>query len=977
MPFRGQAHQAVLTELVADYNQTATTGMPTLSVVTGAPGVGKSRLLLELYRTLAESQDEPAYWPAPDAQWSGYPPQVQPGAAAMTFFWWGIPCPPPAGPRHVQVLGDQITQVSVHGEVLIAGQAVGKTVYAEVTGGAKDVGAAVISDLVPGGATAVALGRSLLRVIGAGVRERALSHSLAEGAVLDAIDVERQDLVERALEVLGLFAERVPVVVAVDDAQWSDPSLRRLLEEISAAIGPIHVVLVLQEAAAEEPWLDALVQRFPGRPPRDLAELDEGDALALVSAAAPRGPHDVALALARKSSGNPRSLSLLLELARVADGEIRAALDDVERMPDRFADQLAVVWDEVLPDPVKRLLSAGALTATGDDAFFVPPLLDALRALGDEATVDAITAAARRGWIQQQDTVARFDQRQHGEVARERSVLLGQEQDAVQRRVAGDLAALERTRAIDALPLAARRVTLETHVRLARDGWSEDRLAAAGAAFGLSALLAEVGDTAAALPLRRETIAWAEAEGVTGHELLNLRSTLLDLLRREGREEELDALMAELAASGDAATAPYWQLSALVQRLARDGATPEGIAELQRLAQSADAEDPNGRLALGAHGNLAYFFNRLGRYDEALAEYRTLRGRLLAGARPGPEMSAFVTDLNIAATLRHCDGDGLARSMAAFDALDAVADDLQRAQALVARLNTLHRAVGEGARFDEVHAPLERAAARARAELGAGHPTVRGTVNVLGNVLLDAGRYAEAVAHYERFPTRLGLPSADGLDVASGFNHASALMRLGRHAEAVPILEAVMSARMTMEPPQSQDTATVVAHLVLASAEAGRDEVATAAVAAFALAVGPADDWGNVAQQRLLALDEVIGGHGHPGLVPSALMVARAVLAEHRDPVGLLYLSQWTAGMFLRVGRFDEAVEVATAAVEIGAILGHEQTRLTALLILAEAQRARGDVAAARSAYREIAATAAPEELAGPARQRLAELGDA
>ncbi|HET6509560.1 MAG TPA: hypothetical protein VFG42_22365 [Baekduia sp.] len=984
MPFRGQAHQAVVEQLLADHAQVIAAGRPRLSVVAGAPGVGKSRVLLELYRALAADQDDPAYWPAPDAEWSGYPPDVQPGKALMTFFWWGISCPSPAGQRTVQILGDRFTQVAVHGEILVAEQRVATTASGEVTGGAKDLAAGVLSDLVPGGATAVALGRSLLRVVGAGARERSLRHRLAEGAVLDATDAERRDLVERSVEILDLLAERVPVVVAVDDAQWSDPSLRRLLEEISAGVGPVHVVLVLQEAAIDDPWLAELMARFPARALHDLGELSEGDALALVSGAAPNGPLAVARALARKSSGNPRSLSLLLQLAQIHDGEIRAGLTDVAEMADRFADQLAVVWDEILPPSVKRVLSAGALTATRAGSFYVPPVLDALPALdalptldGEAATADGlrevVASATRRGWLQRQGDVARFDQPQHGTVARTRTVLLRDQREAVLDDVAGRLVELGRTRAIDRLPLDARRVALETHVRLARDGRIDDPLVAADAAFDLSALLAEAGDTTAALPLRREAIDWARRAGVTDRQLLNLRSTLLDLLRREGHEEELDALLDELAATTDEETAPLWQLNALAQRLRSDGPTAEGVDELRRLARLADDEDPGGRLALFAHANLGYFLNRLEEHDAALAEYETVRDRIERGATPGPELSVFRTDLNIAATLRY--RDGIAASLAAFDALDAVADDRQREQATIARLNMLVSAVEAGASFDEVFAPLEEAFTRARAELGSGRRAVRGAVNVLGNLLLTAGRVEQALDCYERFPTRLGLPSADDVDAATTFNHASALMRLERDAEAVPLLEGVMSATMRSQPPGSEMNYTVVSHLVHAAAEAGRDDPLTAAVIAYALALGSADAWGQLAAERLHALDATTRDHGHPGRVPEALREAGALLVGLGDPVGILYTGLWAANMFLMVERYDDAVPAAHASIAAATALGHEDARLAALITIGEAQRAQGQTTAALATYREIADAAAAGTPPGDvARRRLAEL---
>jgi tetratricopeptide (TPR) repeat protein len=676
-------------------------------------------------------------------------------------------------------------------------------------------------------------------------------------------------------------------------------------------------------------------------------------------------------------------LDLLLQLVMIEDGAIAAELLDVETMPDDFADQLAALWRDAIPREVKEILSAGALASTAEGQFIAALVVRALDLMSPRAgREDAVEAAALRyGWLLRHDSVARFAQPQHRDVSANRSELRVRDRHELRRHVARALADLTRSREIDDLPLLARRVVLDTHVRLAQEGWTEDRMAAAEAAYELSILFEELGETSRALSLRRQAIDWAAAAGIDGRELLNLRSCLLRLLQREGRADEAGDLLDELvaASSSDDPMHALWEMSASVLHLAQHGASTQAINALNRQVAAADAIDASGRLAISGHANLAYFLNRLGRHEEALAQYVLVRERCV-NTGGSPDTSTFKADVNIAATIRFVEGTDAA--MRAFDAIDAQPlTDAERAHAGLARLRTLHAAVGDGDSRDAVRGYLEAAFARARAELGPAHKDVRGTVNVLGNLLLDTERYEDAVAIYERYPAALGLATVDEVDLATSFNYATGLMRLGRNDDALPVLDAVVRGATDCVGEDAKLTRTAVAHLVHAALTAKQVDLAARVLGAWAIGIGINDDWGVGAQQRMFEMDAALADHGRPGVVPALLQPAREFILGEGDPVAVLYLTQWIAGLLGQAGEPEAAMPLAREAAHLAAQLGHDEAFFAAQLTFAECARMTASREEALAAYRVILdapphALPADHQIRTVAEQRVTELVD-
>ena len=115
---------------------------------------------------------------------------------------------------------------------------------------------------------------------------------------------------------LGSVAQRVPVVMAIDDAQWSDGDSRALIRELTET-RPAHVTLLLASRVA--------LPDLPATASLRLASLKRQDAVTLAANLLARPPDDpLVRSIASSSGGHPFFVS---ELARCGS-EVAFALDD-------------------------------------------------------------------------------------------------------------------------------------------------------------------------------------------------------------------------------------------------------------------------------------------------------------------------------------------------------------------------------------------------------------------------------------------------------------------------------------------------------------------------------------------------------------------------------------------------------------------------------------------------------------------------
>ena len=170
------------------------------------------------------------------------------------------------------------------------------------------------------------------------------------------------------LDSLRRSCARSPVTLVVDDAQWLDELSQGLLAYLAANIADLPVVIVV--VARDEPGTTRLVARLRSAVPLisvPLTGLAAADAEKLVRARAhrqgPGMPSELVVRIAHRSGGNP----LFLEQLVGWTGEHPETLDITEQLPDFPADVRRLVLarvDRLLPHGQATLKAASVI---GDD----------------------------------------------------------------------------------------------------------------------------------------------------------------------------------------------------------------------------------------------------------------------------------------------------------------------------------------------------------------------------------------------------------------------------------------------------------------------------------------------------------------------------------------------------------------------------------------------------------------------------------
>jgi tetratricopeptide (TPR) repeat protein len=190
------------------------------------------------------------------------------------------------------------------------------------------------------------------------------------------------------LGLLGLLAERAPVVVAVDDLQWVDQASKDALLFALRRLRNARVAAVL---ATRPGGLDADAAGLPSLP---LQPLDAGGARALLEAEHGELPPPVAEALLQAACGNPlalREIARMLTARQLAGREpIDTPLPAGPTLEQALAARLAG-----LPAPTLRSL----LVAAASDTERLQPIVDAIGALGLGAGAEHLEPAERAGVV--------------------------------------------------------------------------------------------------------------------------------------------------------------------------------------------------------------------------------------------------------------------------------------------------------------------------------------------------------------------------------------------------------------------------------------------------------------------------------------------------------------------------------------------------------------------------------------------------
>ncbi len=628
---------------------------------------------------------------------------------------------------------------------------------------------------------------------------------------------------------LGLAAERRPLLVAVDDAQWLDAeSLEALLFAIRR-LGEEPLALAIATRSEAPPALAAF-----GLPTIEVTGLGDEDAQALVRSVAAEVSTATAVAVAAASGGNPLALDEMVrgltpdQLAgrslpdplavgaaaapfqarlRALPPASRRALAVVAAEGSGRADVITAALAELgLGDEDLRPAEAdGLLERSGATIQFVHPLCRAAAYADASAEIHRVLATAHAA-LPSGDPVARAE---HLGLACEHpdeevAAALEQAAELARRRAAPSLAARLALRAAELSPADAERVrrTLVAAWLLADTAHGALALGAIEAALPLASS-AQRTDLVRALALANQRLgrfeqayelSRAEAERITAEAPARAGRLLLSVTARHivagtYGEELADAARAlELGrAAGDRDLARAAGLIAAHAKAVR-GDTP-GAREL--LA----AHEPElGTLALDPVSELASYPADAALWSDRLDLAEVVLRRPIEAARAAGDVAALIYPLTVRARLRL----RLAQLRAAeADAREALrlAGDAAQTGLLALAFSVLAQVQALTGPAAECRENATRAIAMATPETGALLLYPR---SALGRLELASGEPEAAIEQLlwcERFATETGIGNPE---VGAGAaDLVEALAAAGRAQEAEPVLERLRAARAT------------------------------------------------------------------------------------------------------------------------------------------------------------------------------------
>ena len=419
-PFVGASRIALVEALLDAFDRVRTSCEPLWISLESPTGWGKTRVVQEFYKRLAEERQRvPHYWPntlldsAGDARALSTPegrrkrvyPERPTRAAGSEpeWFWWGVSC----AFRHgtpTESLADDLNQLRVHIDHLEHRWARHARLGARVRHGARrrrrDAGEAAVESIaenlvevaieIP--LSSIGLGLAALLTRWAADAIPAREHFVTRLQSVETLDATKRgdpDLVdELAVTIPRLAIPELPIVIFIEDIHLADSSLVDLLARLVQA--PRAAILVVTSTWPGEiddrtkPVSEFLarvppnrVQRVTQHPDDESAPLFSGisleqlapdDLAKIVRHALPRLDDD-SVHLLVEHYPNPLALEVAANLGRLRrlhDGAGAIHLDeaDLHQLPRKIADLYRAAWDE-LPRPIQDALAI-ASAATPD-----------------------------------------------------------------------------------------------------------------------------------------------------------------------------------------------------------------------------------------------------------------------------------------------------------------------------------------------------------------------------------------------------------------------------------------------------------------------------------------------------------------------------------------------------------------------------------------------------------------------------------
>jgi tetratricopeptide (TPR) repeat protein len=374
---------------------------PGVIVLAGASGVGKSRILRELYAALSNTESQTGYWPplqdvtrdknhrggvdplparkmlGPDTESFIWPAEKLP-----PFGWWTLDCVRHSGGSYVEVINSLRPQLDAHALPLAIARRRATSLGEKMTEWWKilvaDVREASVSEAVsavedylgqalnlafPGFASVIVMGwKGVNRAIDLGVEQRQLSLEIHSG---DEIGEARRDAAKEVAKALrALSHPDLPGIVLVEDLHLMDKSFAQFLNAAARA-DPENPLLVIGTAWPEGFHTGGFGDWMRGAESEGVVELvhvpdlAESELAKILYAAAPATSEQNARAIVNKLN-NPLFLNLWLSLEDtkylIDNGHGSLDASGLDQLPKDINAVLQNRWQE-LPAATKHGLT--------------------------------------------------------------------------------------------------------------------------------------------------------------------------------------------------------------------------------------------------------------------------------------------------------------------------------------------------------------------------------------------------------------------------------------------------------------------------------------------------------------------------------------------------------------------------------------------------------------------------------------------
>lgn len=409
----GEKRRAAVDSMLKTYEVVRTLKEPRWVAITAPTGWGKTRLVQEVYRTLAMDQNEEnAYWPADLLDGSRAQGELSARKRLTGSFdhkprtvpdhlWWGIHC---SDTRSVAGdLLDALSELTAHAPFLDRAWAARASVpdrsKSAVSGLKRELLREGGQEALSAGITAATaiepLGLGLgwwlgTRLISSSIRSRRATSRVMGDA---KIEFDAQPIVDETLVLLSRIARvGLPVIIAVEDAHLMDVATARLLERAMVLNVPLLVISTQTQVVRNSELALALRSRedrvaeivSEGTPEGlihralEIPLLSEQDRVAIIREYFPALKHDLAQALAHRYA-NPLALRLFCTLPRYRSSAGKdtslPSHDEIEAAPASVRDMYRMVWSQ-FDDIARECVHLGAYLSP----YAIDPTLGSERA---------------------------------------------------------------------------------------------------------------------------------------------------------------------------------------------------------------------------------------------------------------------------------------------------------------------------------------------------------------------------------------------------------------------------------------------------------------------------------------------------------------------------------------------------------------------------------------------------------------------